>query len=353
MARTHEFTGDYEALIEHYFEKGWTDGLPVVPPSPASLARMLASTARAPTDGVATIAPDGGAATVEAVAINAILAGCLPEHFAVVLAAVEAIADEHLNLHALQTTTNPAAVMLLVNGPIARAIGINAKTNCLGPGTRANAVIGRAVRLVMLNIGGGIPGAVDEATHGQPGKYTMCFAENEDDTPWEPWHVEHGFAANESTVTAISVTGTQHVLDASSQDAAGIVQTLAGSCGNAGDLNAQIGGAPTLILGPEHAALLAKGGYTKAALKRALYERARVPLAAFSADTVRQRVRERRSRYFADGPDPVSVPVADSAADINVIVAGGPGAHSVYCPSFGPSTMPTTRRIAARADRRG
>jgi len=348
MARRYEFAGDYEALIEHYFAQGWTDGLPVVPPSANALDGMLRVAKRSATDVVAAIAPDGGEATVEAIALNAIMAGCRPMHFPVVIAAVEAIADASFNLHAIQTTTNPAAVMLVVNGPIARAIDINSKGNCLGPGTRANAVIGRAVRLVMLNIGGGIPGAVDQATHGQPGKYTMCFAEHEEDSPWEPWHVEHGFRRDENTVTAISVTGTQHVLDASSKTADGLLHTLAGSCGNAGDLNAQIGGAPTIILGPEHAALIAQAGQSKAALKDAIYQRARVPLSAFSADTVTQRVRERRSQYFAGGREPQSMPVADSAADINVFVAGGPGSHSVYCPSFGPSTRPSIRVIPAR-----
>jgi hypothetical protein len=348
MARRYELAGDYETLIEHYFAQGWTDGLPIVPPSPLALDRMIEASHRVKDEVVAVIPPDGGEATVEAVAINAILAGCRPEHFRVVLAAVEAIADPAFNLHAIQTTTNPAAVMLVVNGPVARAVEINSKSNCLGPGTRANAVIGRAVRLVMLNVGGGIPGAVDQATHGQPGKFTMCFAENEEDSPWEPWHVEHGFRREDSTVTAISVTGTQHVLDASSKTADGVLHTLAGSCGNAGDLNAQIGGAPTIILGPEHAALIAQAGHSKAALKDAIFQRARVPLAAFSADTVTQRVRERRAQLFAGGREPASVPVADAAADINVFVAGGPGSHSVYCPSFGPSTRPSTRVVPAR-----
>lgn len=346
MARQYDFAGDQVELIEHYIERGWTDGLPVVPPTPASMERMTAAARRAATDVIAAIPPDGGEATVEAIAINAILAGCRPEYLPVVIAAVEAIADPTLNLHAIQTTTNPATVMLIVNGPVGRDVGMNAKGNCLGPGSRANATIGRAVRLIMQNVGGGIPVSVDKATHGQPGKFTMCFAENEEDSPWEPWHVEHGFGRDASTVTAVSVTGTQHVLDAASKDADGVLVTLAGSCGNGGDLNAQIGGAPTIILGPEHAALLAAGGLSKADLKRALHERARVPLAAFSADTLEHKVRYMRSRYFESGAQLDAVPIADAAGDINVFVAGGPGTHSIYCPSFGPSTRPVIRQVA-------
>lgn len=343
MPSTYEFVGEYEDLVEHYIEKGWTDGLPIVPPSALALERMLASVDRGATEVVARIPPDGGEATIEAVALNAIMAGCRPEHFPVVVAAVEAIADPALNLHAIQTTTNPATVMLVVNGPVAEALHINSRGNCLGNGARANAVIGRAVRLAMLNIGGGVPGVVDKATHGQPGKFTLCFAENEADSPWEPWHVECGFDRGASTVTVVTVTGTQHVLDASSKTAGALLKTLA-ACGNAADLNAQVGGAPSLILGPEHAAVLAQDRLTKRDVKRRLHELAMIPLAEFSPDTVAQRVRERRSRYFADG-EPTAVPIADSPDDINVLVAGGAGAHSVYCPSFGPSTRPTIRRI--------
>src|SRR5262249_37081032 len=152
--------------------------------------------------------PSFGPATVERIAINAVLAGCRPEFLPVLIAAAEAMAAPRLNLGAIQTTTNPVTLWLIVNGPIARRLGVNGGGNCLGPGNPANATLGRAVRLMLQNIGGGLPVDIDRATHGQPGKFTFCCAENEEASPWEPLHVERGFAPECSTVTVAGVSGT-------------------------------------------------------------------------------------------------------------------------------------------------
>ncbi|MFH1485273.1 MAG: hypothetical protein ABIH46_04310, partial [Chloroflexota bacterium] len=196
-----------EAINRLYYEKGWTEGLPIVCPTEERILAMLQYTDRAAQDVIAEIAPLYNAASIEKIAVNAIMAGCLPEYFPVVVAGVEAMAVKEFNLYGIQGTTNPACPAAIVNGPIARELEINAGSNLLGQGRRSNATIGRALRFVMMNIGGGTPGVVDKATHGQPGKYTFCFAANEEDSPWEPLHVERGFAAETSTVTMVGVTG--------------------------------------------------------------------------------------------------------------------------------------------------
>src|SRR5262245_56242898 len=166
------------------FERGWTDGLPVVPPTPARVLRMLDGTSRAADEVVAVVPPDLVPATVEKVAINAVMAGCRPEYLPVVLAAVEAACTDSFNMHGLLCTTFFSGPVIIVNGPIAAQIGMNSGINCLGQGNRANATIGRALQLVVRNLGGGLPGGIDRATLGAPGKYTCCFAENEVASPW-------------------------------------------------------------------------------------------------------------------------------------------------------------------------
>ena len=172
--------------------RGWTDGLPIVPPTLPRVEAMCAAASRAPSDVLGEVEPLRGEATVEKIAANAVMAGCRPEHFPVVLAAVEAMLDPAFNMRGVQTTDENVAPLLIVSGPIAARLGINAGFGALGPGWRANAAIGRAVRLVMLNLGGGWPGAVSLAGLGQPGRYTLCLAERAD-SPWPPLHVELGY----------------------------------------------------------------------------------------------------------------------------------------------------------------
>jgi hypothetical protein len=177
--RNYNGADDFNAFNDECEQRGWSDGLPLVPPTVARVDAMLAATKRDRNEIVAHIAPGFGAATVERIAINAVMAGCRPEYLPVLLAAVEAVADEKFNLQGIQATTNSAAPWIIVNGPLAATLGINAGLNCLGQGNRANATLGRALRLVLQNIGGALPGQMDRATHGQPGKYTFCCAENE------------------------------------------------------------------------------------------------------------------------------------------------------------------------------
>jgi thiol-disulfide isomerase/thioredoxin len=205
--------GDAEDDIEAAYARGWTDGLPVVPPTPERVARMLTGTSRAPDDVIAVIPPDLVECTVEKVAINALLAGCLPEHLPVVLAAVEAACTDEFNVHGLLATTWFTGPVVVVNGPITTRIGMNSGINALGQGNRANATIGRALQLTVRNVGGGRPGGVDRATLGQPGKYTFCFAEKEDGAPWEPLHVSRGMAPGSNAVTLFAGGGVQGIAD--------------------------------------------------------------------------------------------------------------------------------------------
>src|SRR3954462_8160259 len=203
-----ECPDDFDAINKLYRERRWSDGLPIVPPTVDRVERMLRHARRPADEVVAHIAPAFGAATVERIAINAVLAGCDPEYMPALIAAVEAVADPEFNLQGIQATTNPVAIWVIVNGPLAAELGVNATFNCLGEGTWANATLGRALRLILQNIGGALPGEMDKATQGQPGKYTFCCAENDDGNPWEPLHVERGFGADANTVTVVGALGT-------------------------------------------------------------------------------------------------------------------------------------------------
>ena len=273
-----------EDPIEYFFERGLTDGLPVVPPTPARVLAMLDGTTREPDDVVAVVPPNLVPATVEKVAVNAVMAGCRPEYLPVVLAAVEAVCTDEFNMHGLLATTYFAGPVLIVNGPIRREIGMNSGHNALGQGNRANATIGRAVQLVVRNVGGGRPGEIDKATLGQPGKYTFCFAENEEKSPWEPLHVERGFGADESTVTVYGGEGPRSVVDQVSRTA----RQLATSFG----LAAQAVAHPKLpaafdalfVVSPEHCARFADDGWTKADLRARIREVTTQPLSYWRRD---------------------------------------------------------------------
>ena len=261
-AKTLRVGGGYSAINRHYQEQGWTDGLPIVPPTDDDLRAFLRCTDRAPREVVAVLPPRQGEATVERIAINAIMAGCRPEYLPVILTAVEALADPAFNLDSIQATTHPVAPLIIVNGPIAREVGINGGYNAFGQGFRANLTIGRAVRLLLMNVGGGLPGTGDRATQGSPAKIAYCVAENEDANPWEPLHVEAGLGRDVSTVTAFGCEGPHNIQDHYSNTALGILRVIAGAMGQAGSNNLLGRGWPLLSLGPEHAATIARDGFS-------------------------------------------------------------------------------------------
>lgn len=218
---------ELEDELEVCFERGWTDGLPVVPPTPSRVLRMLDGTKRDPQEVLGVVAPDMAEVTVEKVAVNAVMAGCRSEYMPVVLAAVEAAISDEYHLHGLLATSHSAGPVIVVNGPISKEIGMNSGPNVLGQGNRANAAIGRTLQLVVRNVGGGRPGGVDRATLGNPGKFTFCFAENEDDSPWEPLSVERGLAKGISAVTLLAGEGPRLMRDETSRTPESLARTFA------------------------------------------------------------------------------------------------------------------------------
>jgi len=259
--------GEHEDDVEAAFERGWSDGLPVVPPTPERVARMLSDTTRDPGDVVAVVPPDLVECTVEKVAINAVLAGCKPEYLPVVITAVEAACTDEFNIHGLLATTYFSSPVLIVNGPITSAIGMNSGTNALGQGNRANATIGRALQLVVRNVGGGRPGGVDRATLGNPGKYTFCFAEDEAGSPWEPLHVERGLPEGTSAVTLFAGDGVRGVVDQLSRTPESLARSLAGCLRAVPHPKLALGFDAVLVVSPEHAQRFRDAGWSKARLR--------------------------------------------------------------------------------------
>ncbi len=333
---------DFNAFNDECEQRGWSDGLPLVPPTVARVDAMLAATKRDRNEIVAHIAPGFGAATVERIAINAVMAGCRPEYLPVLLAAVEAVADEKFNLQGIQATTNSAAPWIIVNGPLAATLGVNAGLNCLGQGNRANATLGRALRLVLQNVGGALPGQMDRATHGQPGKYTFCCAENEAASPWQPLHVERGFNADDSVVTVVGAAGTLN-LNSHSKDAADLLRAIALSLVYPTSNDYHFAGAPWVILSPEHAEVLQRGGLSKDDVKRGIWEQSKMEAGRFARKDF-DRAKHTREKELGEFSAETRVPIAPAPEDIGIIVAGGPGTHSVYVPTFG-QTRAVSRKV--------
>lgn len=289
------------------FERGWSDGLPVTPPTEARVLRMLAGTTRSPSEIVGVIPPDNAPGTVEKVAINAVMAGCKPEYLPVVLAAVEAACRDEFCMHGVLATTYFAAPILIVNGPVRERIGMNFSHNALGQGNRANATIGRALQLVIRNVGGGRPGGVDRATLGQPGKLGFCFAEREHDSYWESLAVERGFAADESTVTLFAGGGVHPIGDQKSRTPESLTRSLALSLRTVHHAKDYSGADALLIISPEHMRVFRQAGWSKARFRSELEKRTTVDGRAVmggaddAAVGMPERLADKRLRKFRPG----------------------------------------------------
>lgn len=324
-----ELEDDVWAATAFMEEKGWTDGLPVIPPTEARVARILAGIHRDPQEEIGVVPPRWAPATVEKIAINAVMAGCLPEYMPVIMSAVEAITEPRMNLYSLQATTGGPAIFLIINGPIRHRLKINSGPNVFGEGWRANATIGRAIRLIQRNIGGSYPGTSCKATLGWPGKFSLCIAENEEASPWEPLHVERGFAAGGSTVTVISADSFARIGEQGTPSAEAVLSILVQGM--------QRPGAPEaiMVIGPEHAEILSREGINKAKLKSILWERATFSLRGLPDDLFAQRVKRRPDLQLTR--DTV-LHITDKPEDIIVIVAGGAGLQSAYLHVWGQNT---------------
>ena len=266
-----------EDEMEALFTRGWTDGLPVVPPTEKRVLSMLAGTSRAPGESVAVVPPDLVECSVEKVAINAVMAGCKPEYLPVVLAAVEAACTDEFNMHGVLATTMPVGPVLIVNGPIRRAIGMGSGRNVFGQGNRANLAIGRALQLVVRNVGGGRPGEVDRATFGNPGKLAFCFAEDEEGSPWEPLSVSLGAAPGTSTVTVFAGEGPRSITDQLSRDPESLARSFAACLRTLHHPKLVVAFDCLLAVGPEHARVFREAGWSRKRLLERLHELLQIP----------------------------------------------------------------------------
>ena len=336
---------DADDPIEFCYEQGWTDGLPVVPPTPEKVQRAIAASGRAGDDVVCEYTERNRVVTVEHVAMNAVMAGCKAEYLPVVLAIVEAMAEPSFGLHAANATTGGSAVGFIVNGPVRTQLSMNSRGNVLGPGNRANSTIGRAVRLTQINAMGSVPGAgneglvaaggrpiLDRATVGQPGKYAgYHIVENEEDYPaLRPLHVERGFAPEQSVVTVFATAGHMQISVHAEPTAEAIVATLCHYFVGTGRLGRT--GFLVVVIPPENADIFVRDGWSKSDIRNAIFSGT-----TRSAAWVKQHggsltggLMDRRGAEVLPGDDDIPVAIAASVDDVMVVVAGGPAGAFVH-----------------------
>jgi hypothetical protein len=321
-----------EALLDLYEARGFGDGLPLIPPTAERVDRMLAASGDAPPDAiVATLAPRFGSATRRILAVNAVLAGCPPEVFPALVTAIRALARPEVNLRGVNATTHPVAPLVIVHGRAVEEMGFNPGLGTFGPGNRANASLGRAVRLVMLHVAGARPGDGDASTQGQPAKYAYCIAENTPGTPWETYPRSRGVDAD-SAVTVHCGENPHNFHDMESDHPGPILDKAASVMATLGSNNAPISSAEYfVVLGPEHAATTASNGWARSDVQSYLFERARLPAGVFrdAFDVVQYRP------WVQALADDDLMPITDHPDNIRVLVAGGAGKHSCVIPSWG------------------
>lgn len=335
-------SSDYETTQAALLAAGITDGLPVIPPTADRVERMMAAAGVDPAGTLGVLPPTYVDVTWKQIAINAVMAGCTPPCLKIVGAAIAAMCADEFNLLGIATTTGSACPMLIVNGPAAIAAGMNAGANALGPGNVANASIGRAVGLVLRNVAGAMPGEVDMATLGQPGKYSFCVAENEGASPWTPLHVDRGFDPAQGVVTVVGAAGSIEINDSGSRDPVDLAQTYAGSmpaAGNVGSAGTVGGGQPVLLVPPEHATLFHRGGCSKAQAAALIHARARLPL-DWLAEPMRRSLVEQGMNIAING-----LPVGATPDDLLLVVCGGVGRKAAYIPSWSGPTRAVSRVV--------
>ena len=330
---------DFQQALDLCYSRGWTDGLPVVPPTEPAVRAMLDAVGLEPDTQIAFITNRQVAITAEKVAINAVMAGCLPAHMSVVVAALEGIADPRWGYHGPATSTGSAAVLVIVNGPIAKRLDFNSGDNLFAPGWRSNATVGRAVRLVMRNVIGTMPGRLDRGTFGHPGRYTYVMAENEAESPWTPLHVERGFRPEQSTVTVMAAEAPHQFYNQLSNTAEGVLTTLADNMRVSGNVMGQ----PqyVIVLAGEHVRTVAASGWGKKEIRDFVWKHTQNSLAHLKRT-------QRMSGAIQDGDETKLRPLVESPDDILVVPAGGrAGAFSCYIPGWGSrrSSQAVTKEV--------
>lgn len=311
---------------EHAYEQGWTDGLPIIPASPDNVRRFVDASGHAADELIGILPPRKGRVTAELIAVNAIMAGCRPEYMPVIIAAVEAMTDPGFELEHMQVTTNTPTPFLLINGPARKKLEINFGAGCLGPGWRANATIGRAVRLILYNGGGGLPGVYSKSCFGSPLRYSYLCGENEEANPWTPFHVDRGFAREQSTVTVFNALNYCGIGGTESFGTDEILRVIATNMPPTHGSNDVL-----LLLGVNHAQTLHDAGLTKRDIQQRLWELARLPTSYFAKHFVN--IQRAAGRADAD-----TVWRAESPDKFFVAVAGGPGPQDVYIAAKSPQT---------------
>jgi hypothetical protein len=346
LAESMRVEPDAMELFETFLDAGWSDGLPVIPPTAHRVAEFVERTGRPAGEVVAEIAPLRGEATVEKIAANAVMAGCPPEHMPVLLAALEAASDPSMNVGGIQCSTHMASPLIIVHGPIRNEIGINSGANTFGQGVRANATLGRAFKLALVNIGGSRPGEADKATLGQPGKFSFCIGENQEASPWPALHEDRGLSVTDSAVTVYGAEGPQNINNQAADNPFDILTTMVSMMTNLGSNHMFIQGETFAILCPEHAQICAAAGWTKKDVQHFLFQHATRSHREIKAGGIHGRKTENYTLWprWVDRDDlDARVPVARRLDDITVLVTGGPGRHSAYLPGWG--TRSVTRKI--------
>ena len=327
---------DFDQWNELAIEQGWSDGLPLLAPTEEKVERMV-ETCRGDNEQFPPMPPRRVVPTLRSIAANAVMAGCRAEYLPVVVAAVRAVLIPGYNLHGTLATTHPCGQALIINGPIRNRLNINCGSNCFGQGHKANATIGRALQLTLLNIGGAKPGNMDRATQGSPAKYSFCFGENEEESPWEPYHVRRGFAPDDSVATVLPSESPHNINDHASTSGTGILTTIAGTISQTG-ANVIAGDAPyTIVLGPEHARTIHRDGWSIEDMQEKIFTDSAVHVSRVSVE--QQRLYEERGIKLVNDRYPLS----RSPEDIQILVAGGPGKHSAYIPTFAHTEVCSAR----------
>jgi len=324
---------DPEEISQKFYLKRMTDGLPIIPPTKDRVLKLLRYTDLSPDETIAVLPPKMGIATPEKIAVNSVMAGCLPQFMPFVLNCVKSISSEKFNIAGINATTHPVAICTIFNGPLSREIGVGSGAGCLGPGNLANATIGRAMRLCMINIAGALPGVGDHATMGSPAKYSYAFGENEIENPWESLSVERGFDSSVTTSTVMALEAPQNVNDHRSKTAEELLDTISKTASTPGCNNSHVPGEFLLIMSPEHAKTVYNDGFTRQDVKEYLHEQCVVDV----------KLADRGGRKI--DPELVvgdSVRITRSPEDIVIVVAGGVGRHSMVCHGFGTSSGSVT-----------
>jgi hypothetical protein len=320
------------SAYERAYDEGWTDGLPIIPATDEDVDLFVRAAHRPADEIVGIVPPRKGPASIEAIAVNAIMAGCRPEYMPVIVAAMEGLLDPGFPLEPMQVSTNAMTPFLLINGPVRQLLDVNSGIGCLGPGWRANATIGRAIRLILTNVGGALPGVYSKSTFSSPLRYSYLCGENEEESPWPPFHVEHGYSCDQSTVTVFRAANFCNISGGEGIGAEEILRHIASNMPPASG-----GGGVLLLLGVNHTQSLHEAGYDKAVIRRRLWELARFPAELYAqafADQQRRMGRgDARTIWRAKDPD-----------EIRVVVAGGPGPQDIYI----SAGLPQTRLVHMR-----